>query len=460
MDTDAHPFDGRLKPGSIRRVLHVIFVLVAIVVGARYAEQALPRYLPYDWSQVHEFDAFQDWEAVRLHVRGVNPYTKLGREELQTAANGHPPVAILWVYPIVHLEKPIAAELMALSTLLLLAVHLYLCAREIQFPSPIALAFLLFGWALTTEGLVNHWHMIQTSEQIAFFLVLCWVYLRRAREWQAGIALAVAATFKLFPGVLFLFLLLARRFRAFAAASLGFGLAVAITIAQFGLGSWKEYFGQQGLVAYVWMGSVRNASLQGAILRLLSPVCVTVPRPTPTATFIATTISVALLVVAAVASLGALRRARKDDPRAVDVPFALFTVIAVFVNPWVWEHYWVLLIQPAFVVASTLYLRFRDALSEWLDETASHRALLVAALPFSIGVAGILAIGKLVETQNIHTDHLLEAYKATKNAWVHHELHLYEVFNTAPWVIMIALCLMTVRFVTPGRRRARIEAGR
>jgi len=41
--------------------------------------------------------------------------------------------------------------------------------------------------------------------------------LRRGQEIPAGLALGMAATIKLFPGVLMLFLLIAGRYRSFAA---------------------------------------------------------------------------------------------------------------------------------------------------------------------------------------------------------------------------------------------------
>ncbi|HVW24563.1 MAG TPA: glycosyltransferase family 87 protein [Polyangiaceae bacterium] len=459
MGAEAHPLAGRLKPGTVQRVLHLAFVLVALVLAVRWARAALPRYLPKDWAMAHVLDALEDWGAARLYLDGVNPYSKAGAEALHTVAFGHPPTALLWVLPLAPLEKPIAAELMSLSTWFLLALGLYICARELRFPSPIALSILLFGWALTTEGLLVHFHAIQSSEQIAFALVVAWVYLRRGREVPAGIALAVAATFKLFPGVLFLVLLLARRFRAFVVACLGFGLAVAVVTVRFGVGLWKEFLVQQEPIAKLWMGHVRNQSLTGAIMRLLQPLCVAPPVPTPKANFIATAIALVLLALAAFASRRALRRARTEDPRAIDVPFALFSTIAVFINPWIWEHYWVLLIQPAFVVTGTLYARLRDTFQDWLDETASHRALALAALPSAVGVAGIGLIAKLVEMQGVHVEHFWDEYATTKNDWAHHQVHLYEVVGTAPWVLMILLCFMAAPFVGPSPPRPPPGAG-
>jgi hypothetical protein len=32
-----------------------------------------------------------------------------------------------------------------------------------------------------------------------------------------------------------------------------------------------------------------------------------------------------------------VKRARYEDPRLIDVSFAAFTAVAVFVNPWIWD---------------------------------------------------------------------------------------------------------------------------
>jgi hypothetical protein len=148
---------------------------------------------------------------------------------------------------------------------------------------------------------------------------------------------------------------------------------------------------------------------------------------------------------------------RHEDPRAVDVPFSLFSVLSVFVNPWVWEHYWVLLIQPAFVVANTLYRMAHGSFRAWLDEELSARVLVLKTSGVVLGATAIAATMKLIGTQDIRTDRFLELYNASKSPWAHRQLHLWEAFNSLPWVIMLVLCYSLSR-VVPGRL-ARPTAG-
>jgi len=448
MDAEPRWFEGRLRPGTLQRLLHVVFVICAVALALSWAKAALPRYLPKDWSKAHEYDALQDWLGARMYVTGESPYTKHGLSKLHTVAFGHPPTAPFLLIPMARFDKALAAEMMDLALWLLLAIHLYVCARAVKFPSPAALTVLLFGWALTTEGLVNHWHAIQSSEYIAAGIVFCWIYLRRGRQVPAGIALGLAATFKLFPGVLFLLLLVARRFRAFAAASLTYLGIAAFMSATYGFDAWKLFLTQQGPVADVWVGSVRNASLHGIVVRLLTPVCQGDPHPSAKANYIAAGAALTLLVLSSLLSLKALKRAREQDPRAIDVPYALFTVLSVFINPWVWEHYWVLLIQPAFVVASGLYGPLRDAFRGWLDESTSSRALVSNAAAFGFGAACIGATAKLIGSQDVRTERLLDLWRSTKSDWSHRQMHLYEVFNCLPWIIMLVACMFVVRRAT------------
>jgi Glycosyltransferase family 87 len=452
MDANWPRFEGRLRPGTLARLVRLGFLLLAVVLAFRFAALALPRYLPKDWSKAHEYDGLQDWLAARLHAVGGSPYSPEGLAVLKVASYGHQPTTSFWFIPLAYLDKAVAAELVSLSALPFLLIHIYLCARELAFKAPLGLSILLFAWALTTEGFVIHWHAVQLSEQIALPLTVCWIYLRRGKQLPAGLALGVAATLKLFPGVLMLFLLFARRFRAFIAASALFGGVAAVMTASYGLDCWRLFFSQQKPVAIAWMGSVRNASLQGIIVRLLTPTCTGTAYPSVTASYLAAGIGLGLLLLAGWWSRGLVRRAREQDARAIDLPFALFTVLAVLVNPWIWEHYWVLLIQPAFVVSDSFQRHFRGVFRAWLDERDRLRTLLAETALLALCIAGVGAVMTLLGTQDIRTERLEDLWNTTHSSWAHRQLHLYEAFNCLPWLIMLLLCFVAVLRQRGGRQ--------
>ncbi|MEI9937230.1 MAG: glycosyltransferase 87 family protein [Pseudomonadota bacterium] len=454
MDTDRSRWHGRIQPQLWGRLAYLAFWAAAIFLALRWCDQAIPRYLPKDWSSAHEFDGLVDWKAARLYLAGGSPFSPAGLAELHVASFGHPPTTPFWFIPLARFDKPIAAELIDLCSWFMLVVHLYICASAVKFPAPAALTVLLFSWALTTEGFVMHWHAIQLSEQIAFPIVVCWAYLRRAKQMPAGLSLGIAATFKLFPGVLMVFLLFARRFRAFFAASAVFVCIAAAMTKTFGIECWKLFLMQQGPVSREWMGSVRNGSLHGIVLRLFFPICKAESYPTATTSYVATAISILLLVLAGLVARRNVRLAREQDPRNIDQPYALFTVVAVFVNPWIWEHYWVFMIQPAFVVGSEFWRLFRATWAAWLEERVSSSTLAVASIWLLFAGLGLGAVVKLLGTQDIRTERLRELWFATKSPWAHRQMHMHEIFNWLPWVIMISLCMLCA-IVQPRLERLR-----
>jgi hypothetical protein len=448
------------KGGPTRNAVHTALGIAfwVIVSWCAYGvlSHHLPQYLPRDWANAHEFDALMDWKAAQLYFQGKSPYSKEGLAYLRVAGMGHPPTTPFLFLPLAALEKALTAELIGLSVWLCLAIHAYLCALAVRFPSPIALAVLVWSFMIGTGGFHMHFWAVQLSEHISFLYVLCWWYLRRGQESRAGIALGLAATLKLFPGLMFLFLLLARRFRAFIAASLTFGFAAAVMTAVYGFKAWPLFFEQQKPIALDWIGHVRNASLQGIVTRLFSPACVAKALPTSPATWTAVGVSVVVLAAAAFLCFRSLTRAKNGDPRAVDLPFALFALLSVFLNAWVWEHYTVLLIQPAFVLCAFVISRYGRALRNFLDERISTGALLRnTALLVSV-VGGVLFSAFLL-TLNIYAkERANELWHAGKQRFFHVYFHVYETINYAPWVILIVLgfaCVVVERSSSAPKNR-------
>lgn len=442
MAADRSLFSGRVRPQALIQLLYLAFWLLTVILVLRWGYEAMPRYLPKDWSKAHEFDGLMDWKAAKLYLEGRSPFSADALKEMHVVGFGHPPTTAFWFIPLGHFEKATASELIALTSWLLLAIHLYICAKEVRFPAPVALTALLFAWALTTEGFVMHWHAIQLSEHIAFPLVLSWAYLRRRKDISSGIALGIAATVKLFPGVIMVFLLFARRFRAFFAASALFVAVGAFMTLTYGVDSWKLFLTQQGPMAHDWMGSPRNGSLQGVIMHAFQPLCVGPAYPSALTSYLASGAGIVLLVIAGFVSRGNVRRARLSDPRAIDQPLALFTVLAVWVNPWIWEHYWVFLIQPAFVVADGFCSLLRATVRAWLDERVGTWSLLGTGVLIGIAASGLAGIVWLLGTQDVRTERVQALWFSSHDPWVHRQLHLHDVFNWLPWPLMIALCLL------------------
>lgn len=448
---------GRFRSDLLPRLVRVAFIAWAAVLTIRWIPPALTNYLPKQWSQAHEYDGLEDWLAIRYYAQGKNPYSDESLAELNRPVLGHPPTTGFWLIPLANVEKAVAAEVMTLTSLLLLFLLIYLCARAVAFPSPLMLATLGFAWWLTTDAMTMHWHNIQVSVHIAFALALCWVFLRRGQDVAAGVSLGFAAMIKLFPGLLILLMLFARRYRAFVAASATYLFAAGVMTATYGIESWRQFLRHQSQLTG-WMGSVRNASLHGIILRFTSPVCVGVVSSRK-ATLIANGIALVLLALAVLVCRPALRHARERDPRSIDLPFALFTVLSAFLNPWIWEHYVVLFVQPAFVLMARVYPPMRDAWWGWLDEQTPGRKLVGNTLGFLAVAACLSGVGYVLK-MSIYSKMVLEdLWRAHPTPWRHRYLHLMETLNWLPWAVVLLVCFVAAWRLAPRERRDSPAAG-
>lgn len=368
---------------------------------------------------------------------------------------GHPPTTAFWFLPLAYFEKALAAEFLGISACNCLAWSLYICARELEVKAPVLWSVLLFSWTMTTQGMLMHWDAVQLSAHIALSLTLFWMYLRRGRDVAAGVMLGIALSLKLFPGVLALMLLFGGRFRALVACATVFSLISLVMCSGFGFDAWPQFFAQQPAIAGPWIGSIRNASLQGLILRALVPVCVMPAPSSQLGSMIATGISVVLLGASWLASRHALAMARRLDPRAIDLPFALFSVLAVFVNAWTWEHYSLLIITPCYIVVVNCWRALEDTYSAWLEELVATKRLILDSLILVLSVASVLGVMKMF-AMDIHVKAFLaDHYRRTHLSGLHFYAHLFEVISWLPWALMLVVCL-GLAWHRDGPRQSRI----
>jgi hypothetical protein len=434
----------RFKASLAERVLKALFVCVAFGLSVELVRRAIPMYLPRDWASAHEYDAIADWKGAQLFYLGKSPYSVEGLTAIGQTAMGHPPTTPFWYLPLAEFSKSVAAQLSTFLVWVLLPVHTFICARDLKFPAPTATAALTASALLATKFVKYHCDAIQFSEPIAVLYVLAWSLLRRGRDTRAGICLGAALTMKLFPGLLLVMLLLARRFRALFAAVISYLAVATVMTHTFGVRSWYDFFRQQGGISDQWLGSIDNSSLGGLVLQVLTPPCTAQGHPSRGATVITLAGSVALVAAAGWLSRDHFRRAVEEDARAIDLPFALFVLLSVFLNAWVWDHYAVITVQPLFILTATFWGVWRTSFRRWCERECSTRSLICVAIAGLLACTGLFASFQALTVDSHQRDEMLSLWQRYHWPFYHHVLHRLEVENFVTWIVPILLCFLAL----------------
>jgi alpha-1,2-mannosyltransferase len=163
---------------------------------------------------------------------------------------------------------------------------------------------------------------------------------------RKGVAIGLAAGLKLTPAIFVVYLLITRRYRAAATATLTFAGTVAAGFAVLPGSSawyWAGTFARPGHVSPV--EDAENQSLLGALTRTMHTENVqTVWLP------LAVAVAVAGLALAAAAS-------RRGDEA---LGFSLCAVTGLLVSPISWTHHWVIAIPALLLAGVAVYRAYRD----------------------------------------------------------------------------------------------------
>ena len=411
-----------------------VVALFALLVAAWLIASAWPQFK--NSLMTFPADASIDWAGARVLVEGKNPYDdenlrRFGMNEEKGL--GHPPTALLWFLPFGNSdvdEMKLAWTILTLGWLFLL---LMIAVTELQFPWPRVTTLCLFGAVLHTSWMDDHFQMAQLSTLIALLYTLAWQFRRRGRDTLAGISLGLACTLKLFPGVVILLLLLEKRVRlAIAAFVTWLALAAAVTLRIGHLHCWQQFLSQTEWYTRYWMAHIRNGAIQGIVQRLHYPVCQYgegLHAVWRTGSIIASLVSLTLIAGA----FFLCRRARIDRlPAAADLSFGTYAVLSLVTNPYVWEHYNVILLLPFLIALRVAFEAVREPMSR------RDRAR---------GIAGCVGLGvaAVILSLNVHSKVALWQKVASSfppTPAEHARLHLLEILNwLAPMLILSVLAL-------------------
>jgi len=333
-------------------------------------------------------DFVQDYFAASSLKKGSSIYGEDCRnlENEMLGFNGppnfHPPFNALLFLPFTIFPYKKAFIILGMISLILLLMINQLVVKNLELNGEWFLNFTCFTlcWYPFISCLGNG----QSSMIIAACLIGGWFWLRRKREYVAGFLFAIATSMKLFPGLVLLYLLIVKNWRAFFATISFILIGLVVTAIIVGLDDMRTYV--MIIVARDiddYRGYVLNHSIGGIVAKLFgkqmgwfSPL-VKIPH-------IASVLIMLLSIGVLVYSILKLREmaAKKE---LSDYAFGLTLVTMLLLSPITWSH-----IFPVLIFPMGLLLR------EYIEDSSSARLRLLLFILICVSLPDVLIARALV----------------------------------------------------------------
>jgi len=314
--------------------------IVALVVLAFRALQFALLTREIQWG--YDFSAY--WSAAGRLLGGFSPY-----QANQLSGPYGPQAQFLYLYP-----PPLAAAVSPLAlvfptdyrtaawvwtsigVVVLIAAVLALWRSErLDERFPILAdrgRWLLVAAALAFPPVVGELVLGNVHLVLLGLLTVAWLGIRRgdARgEWIAGAAVGIATLVKVFPGVVVLWFLLTRRYRAAAGAAVGAAALAVVALPITGIEPWLQY---PTVLANLGVPLDTRDTLAPTVW--LAPVLGFTPARV--------LVTIAGLTVLASSAIGS----RRGDATSTARSFAIAVTVSVLIAPALYHHYLALLVLP------------------------------------------------------------------------------------------------------------------
>jgi hypothetical protein len=262
----------------------------------------------------------------------------------QPVNNIHPPFDALLFLPLTLLPYNVAIALWSALSLLFYFLIGWIVLRELRIDLSGAWLALLIGLALCWFPFQAHIALGQVSLFLSAIIIGGWALLRRGRDFPAGVLIGLACLIKIFPGVIVLYLLLRRRWRAAGAALAVTALGLLVTLLVVGIDDVAHFFLHVPALATEENGySLNNISLTGVIARVFIDGAWVQPLVVAPgfARLLTALCSLGLLALVAWQVWRMPRTQRADD-----IGFALACIVMLLISPITWQHIFPILVLP------------------------------------------------------------------------------------------------------------------
>lgn len=349
-----------LKP-RLPVVRTVIWGVLALLGLACFAPSLPNWFLPPTKNGNDAFGDFvQEWLSAKNFYAGVSVYDNQLRAFERHVPNvrvnpneclpynAHPPASVLVALPFGLTDYKTAHLAWNVVTFLVFLASLAVVLRELDgglywwHAAPVLALVLWF---------VPVWENLQYG-QISFLIgglfAFGWAADRRGYGFVGGLAAGLATALKLFPGLLLVYFLFARKWKAAAGLVVGAAALNALTALVLGPSAFETYFREVLPSVKFFQYSMLNASAHGFWNRFAF-------APDVAGTFgerpmIATVgLGATLLLIAGAVGWSGWRSGRDGDP---DRGWAVTIAAMTLASPIAWGHYYVMLAIPFGVLAA------------------------------------------------------------------------------------------------------------
>lgn len=310
-------------------------------------------------------DFFQEWASARNYFEGLPIYTPQETTAWRYLAyrpsdspsaifcrvNGHPPPSVLLGLPLGRLPYSTAFLLWNLASLLMAAAAAAVTLRA-EFGKGASWRWLVMLTLLLGNPLLQTVMMGQLTACLLLLITAAAWAEAEDRPGLSGALVGTAAALKIFPGFLFLYFLLQRRWKALLAGAIIFAAWHGATLALFGVDTYTDWYRESLPEVLRYRDTWLNYSATGFWYKLFDASSgQSIPLwHSPTIARIGSLAS--FIVVAAVAGYASLRS--RADRQASRAAFALCITAMVVAAPVAWDHYFLLLMTPIAQLAATL----------------------------------------------------------------------------------------------------------
>ncbi|WP_115703933.1 glycosyltransferase family 87 protein [Legionella sainthelensi] len=286
-----------------------------------------------------DFSSF--YSTVHALLQGENPYKDLTATYLPTnnqlSANLNPPI-VLWLFnPLAYLSYSTALLVWSAISLVLgflgaVIVFRYAFSTVFLRNNYLNVSLLYFAFFATLMNVTT----LQLGTLLFFFIMVGYYFYLRHRDCLAGIFWGMIIAMKLFPALLFFYVLKQKRFKVLVVMIITLIIAWLIPLLVYGVTIYKQYYFMMSGV--FWYGDGWNASIYGFICRLLH-----YSGSENHLLFIKMLylFCFCILIVWYLKALGA-----NESGPVNHQPFCLTLAMMLFLSPLGWVYYFPLLILP------------------------------------------------------------------------------------------------------------------